>query len=300
MSIAVEIEETETTKSEKVLAVVLAVFVSIGAVWAYAHSDDLSRRAFPYPEQTAEELAATARLSTAKQAESQATFVRERALQQLELAREAYRTALDAGRKAPELDSAYRASQERYDAALQQESLARANARAAESAASPGNRAFASRLERAHDRQAATSFLLRLALAAALLVAGYVLTARLRRRQSRALPLGFGVVGAAALVGIVFAGDYVTDYVDPLELGPFVLSLFGILATIAAFAVLQRYLASRAPARRVRKGECPFCGYPARRGPHCEACGREVVAPCATCSSDRRVGVSHCAACGAT
>ena len=62
----------------------------------------------------------------------------------------------------------------------------------------------------------------------------------------------------------MLAGDYITDYVDPLSLGPLVLSLFGVVATIAAFAVLQRYLARRIPIRRVRKGECPFCGYPVR------------------------------------
>ncbi|MEX0673330.1 MAG: hypothetical protein WD067_01055 [Gaiellaceae bacterium] len=57
----------------------------------------------------------------------------------------------------------------------------------------------------------------------------------------------------------------VTDYVDPLELGPLLLSLVGVLATLAAFVALQRYLARRVPARRVRKAECPFCGYPGRR-----------------------------------
>ena len=300
MSRAVEIEEIETTKSEKLLAVVLAIFVSIGVIWAYARSDDLARRAFPYPIQTAAEAAATARLSTASQALSFATEERQTALQQLELAREAYRTALDAGRSAPALEAAYRSSEQRYNAAVAREAQARARVQALESGASSAERSFSERLERANDRQAMTSFGLRLALATGLLVVGYLLVSRLRRRQSRAMPLAFGVVGAAVLVAIVFAGDYVTDYIDPLDFGPLVLSLFGIVATLTAFALLQRYLARRTPVRRVRKGECPFCGYPVRSGgPHCESCGREVVAPCATCSADRRVGVAHCAVCGA-
>ena len=300
MSTAVEIEEIETTKSEKVLAIVLAVFVSIGVLWAYVRSDDLARRAFATPVQTAAEVAATARLSAAEQVAGRATFDRERALQQLELARETYRTALDAGRKAPALEHAYRTSEQRYRSALQRESKARVRAESLQSAAANGQTTFSQRLERAQDRQAVTSFLLRLALAAGLLVTGYALTARLRRRHSRAMPLAYGIVGAAVLIAVVFAADYITDYIDPLQLGPLVLSLFGVLATIGAFAVLQRYLARRAPARRVRKGECPYCGYPVRGGPHCESCGREVMAPCATCNSERRVGVAHCAACGAT
>jgi hypothetical protein len=79
-----------------------------------------------------------------------------------------------------------------------------------------------------------------------------------------------------------------------------VLSLFGIVATIVAFAVLQRHLARRIPIRRVRKSECPFCGYPVTAGGvHCEGCGREVVGACSACGSGRRVGTAHCAACGA-
>jgi hypothetical protein len=94
------------------------------------------------------------------------------------------------------------------------------------------------------------------------------------------------------------AGDYVTDYVDPLDLGPLVLALAGIALTTAAFAALQRYLAKRVPLRRVRRRECPFCGFPVGENEHCEGCGRNVVAACATCAQPRRVGTLHCGACG--
>ena len=90
-----------------------------------------------------------------------------------------------------------------------------------------------------------------------------------------------------------------TDYFDPIDLGPLVLSLIGIVATLIAFVVLQRYLAKRLPSRRVRKSECPFCGYPVRGNTHCEGCGRDVIAPCAQCDAPRRVGAVHCGACGA-
>jgi hypothetical protein len=95
------------------------------------------------------------------------------------------------------------------------------------------------------------------------------------------------------------AVDYLTDYFEPLDLGPLVISLFGIAVTLLAFVGLQRYLAHRIPQWRVRKGECPFCGYPVRANEHCEGCGRQVIAPCAECNGPRRVGTRHCAACGA-
>jgi hypothetical protein len=49
----------------------------------------------------------------------------------------------------------------------------------------------------------------------------------------------------------------------------------------------------------VRRREGPFCGFPTGDGPHCAGCGREVIAECATCHSERRVGTEHCATCGA-
>jgi hypothetical protein len=91
--------------------------------------------------------------------------------------------------------------------------------------------------------------------------------------------------------------DYITDYVDPLDLGPLVLSLFGIAVMLLAFAVLQGYLANRIPLSRVRKRECPFCGYPVRGNQRCDGWGREVVASCAAWGADQRIGVLHCGAC---
>jgi hypothetical protein len=94
------------------------------------------------------------------------------------------------------------------------------------------------------------------------------------------------------------AGDYITDYVDPVALGPLVLALAGIVLTLLAFVALQRYLGRRVPIRRVRKRECPFCGFPVGENEHCEGCGRLVIAECATCAQPRRVGTLHCGACG--
>jgi hypothetical protein len=126
----------------------------------------------------------------------------------------------------------------------------------------------------------------------------YWVLARLRKRRSRYFPLAFSVLGFATVLALVMAGDYVTDYMDPRDLGPLVLAVVGIALTIVSFAALQRYLARRVPFRRVRKRECPFCGYPVGENDHCEGCGRAVIAECSTCAQPRRVGTLHCGACG--
>jgi hypothetical protein len=91
--------------------------------------------------------------------------------------------------------------------------------------------------------------------------------------------LAFAAAAVGAIMALVFAvdyvTDYVTDYVDALDLGPFVLSSLGVVATVVAFRVLQRYLAARLPGRRVRRGSARSAGSPLRVGgsPHCVTCG---------------------------
>jgi predicted amidophosphoribosyltransferase len=76
------------------------------------------------------------------------------------------------------------------------------------------------------------------------------------------------------------------------------LSLIGVAATVVAFWLLQRYLARRLPLRRVRRRQCPYCGFPVDDNERCEGCGREVQAACAHCAAPRRIGAPFCGACG--
>jgi hypothetical protein len=302
MSTRVEVEDIQTTKSEKLLAVVLAIFLLIGGVWTYQRIDDEVRDAVGVEnvQPSPEDQASFQRLEDARTNLIAATQGQAAARDNLELRREAYRTALDAGRSAPALERAYEQAQARFRGAQRQVATARRAVAGALPAADRADDRLAAEQERRQDRRDLFTFLLRFALVAASLAFGYWLIARLRRRGSRYFTAAVAVVAYAAILALVLAIDYITDYVDPLDLGPLVLSLFGIAATLLAFAVLQRYLAHRIPLSRVRKQECPFCGYPVRGNRRCEGCGREVVASCAECGSDRRVGVLHCGACGAS
>ena len=301
MSTRVDVEEIETTKSEKLLAVVLAAFLLIGGVWAYEKVDDYVRDAMPtVTRPSADDRAALDRLQAARTRLAAASDAHVQARDDLELSREAYRTALDAGRPARTLELRYRRAQAAFEQAQANVRQAERAVAAAEPEAEAANRNFAASYERREDRRALITFALRLALVLALMSFGYTLLARLRRRQSRYLPLGLAFVGFSAVLALVLAADYITDYVDPLDLGPLVLALVGIGATVLAFAALQRYLARRIPHRRVRRRECPFCGYPVHQNTRCEGCGRQVIAECTTCSAQRRVGTLHCGACGAS
>jgi hypothetical protein len=294
----VDVEEIQTTKSEKLLAVVLAAFLLVGGLWSYQKVDDSIRAAVDPAAVAPADRAAVERLDLASQRLLQAEEAERRAFEQMELAREAYRTALDADVPAGTLERAYEDAQAEYE----QAQAAVAAAREEVTEATPAARAAQERIDADTRRttriESLGSFGARLLLVLAALGASYAVLGRLRAKGSRYLPLGLAGVGFAAIFAVVMAGDYVTDYVDPLEFGPLVLAATGIGLTVVAFVGLQRYLERRIPLRRVRKGECPFCGFPGRGEAHCEGCGRFLLAECETCSQPRRVGALHCGACG--
>lgn len=299
MSTRVDIEELQTTKSEKLLAGVLVVFLMIGGVWTYQKIDDWVK---PDQQPAFFEPAASPEIERRDRAQRQleAASARERrALQELELRREAYRTALDADRPAARLEREYSAADREYRQAQERHAAAQRELAAATPAAQAAEERFYERAEAERRRQERNTFFARLAFVLAGIVLAYLLLWHLHGRESRYLALAFAAVVTSTLLALVLAGDYITDYYDPLDMGPLFLAVVGSAVTIAAFYALQRYIARRLPARRVRRSECPFCGYPSRGNPHCEGCGRDLVAPCSKCEADRRVGTLHCQACGA-
>jgi len=301
VSTRVDVEEIETTKSEKLLAVVLAIFFLIGGIWTYQKTDDYAAEWLAPSEPvelSTEDEAAQARFRDAQNRLFGADEAKARAEENLVLAREAYRTALDAGRSAPELRREYEAAQAELAQAQAEFASMNQEVEAARPAAAIADRHEQEAFRERQDRHEFAAFLFRLGFVLAFLALGYWLLGRMRARRSRYLPTAIAFVASTALLALFMAGDYITDYVDPLDLGPLVLSLAGIVITLFAFAALQRYLAKRIPIRRVRKQECPFCGYPVRGNGHCEGCGRPVVADCASCSAPRRVGTLHCGVCG--
>jgi hypothetical protein len=302
MSTRVDVDEIRTTASERLLAAVLAVFLLIGGIWAYAKLDDAARSTtapdYSYRGTTAEQ-AAVSRLNTAQTRLEQADTAVSTARDELELRREAYRTALEAHRAdAARLGRRYDRAQAAYSEAQRRQTRARDAVLAARPAAERAQQHIGDvQAGRTHEREL-LAFGLRLSFVVATLAFAYWLLARARRRRSRYVSLALAAVAYAAILAFVMATDYLTDYFDPLDLGPLVLSVLGVALTLLAFAALQRYLAKRIPHRRVRKSECPFCGYPVRANDHCEGCGRDVIAPCSRCAQPRRVGSSFCGACG--
>ena len=292
---AVDIAEVSTTRGEKVLALVLTAFLVVGLVWAYVKLDTRDPFQVPPPPTPSQQAAIDAH-SQAQSELALAESARSTALADLELRRERYRTALDAGNPAGRLGIDYRAAEQRFADAEARVAQARARVEATAPAAEAASDQRFEEIAAQARHDARLTFLLRLAFVLAVLGGAYGLLHALR--GSRYFTLALAAVGAGAILTLVFTGDYVEDYVEWGETGPIVLSLAGIALTIAAFWSLQRYLQRRIPLRRVRKGECPFCGFPSGDNRSCEGCGRTVAGACTHCGDRRRVGVQFCGSCG--
>jgi hypothetical protein len=302
--------EIETSTTEKILALVLAVFIAIGAVWGYVKLDEVAKSdSTSYvPDRRLIDPAEFSAVQKHRQAiRSVERTQRERraATRRLELRREAYRTALDADEPSAELRVEYEAAQARLasasrelGAAIRVEAMTRPSATEAQKRLTELRERAAEHEDEDRARHDRTVFLLRLALLVLMLAAAYRLLIRLRSRNSRYLPAALAWIGATAILAAVMAADYTDNYIEFAEVGPLAISIVGIALTLVAFVALQRFLAKRVPARRVRRGECPFCGFPLRAKPHCEGCGRAVIASCSSCQKDRRVGTPRCGFCG--
>lgn len=302
--------EIETSTAEKILALVLTVFIAIGAVWGYVKVDEVAKgdsTSYAPGRKLVEpaEFSAIEKHRQAARSVQRARREQRAATHQLELRREAYRTALDAGEPPAELRAEYESAQARLASASSELAGAvRVEARTGPTAVEAQRHLTELRQRAAkqedddrtrHDR---TVLLLRLALLTLMLAAAYWLLIRLRSRNSRYLPAALAWIGATAVLAAVMAADYGDNYIEFSEVGPLAISIVGIALTLVAFVALQRFLAKRVPARRVRRGECPFCGFPVRGRPHCEGCGRAVNASCSSCQKDRRVGTPRCGYCG--
>ena len=211
--------EIETSTAEKVLAVVLAVFIVIGAGWAYdkldevAGSDSTSFRAPNRELIGPEEVAKIEEHEEARDSVQMARSHRQAATRSLELSREAYRTALDADEPSAELKLEYEVAQARLAAVsrklaagIETEARTRPAAEEAQERLTELRREEAERADDDRVRHDRIVFVLRLALLALMLAGAYRLLIRLRSRNSRYLPAALAWVGIQGGVGMLRGG----------------------------------------------------------------------------------------------
>src|SRR6185295_11624735 len=134
----VDTEDIQTTRGEKVLAVVLTVFLLIGGIWAYEKLE--VSHGYVAPSYTPAEQAAISKYDAAQQRLYSTRAAVGRAQNELELSREAYRTAIEAHQPSAKLGASYHTDTARFRAAQAAERSASAALRLAAPAATAAQR----------------------------------------------------------------------------------------------------------------------------------------------------------------
>ncbi len=309
--------EKEVSRAEKILALALAVFLLVGGLRLAAGIE----AAFPRPD-----LSGMYKALRLDEREREVSLIREkeseladalrqrqeaeaRARLEYELAREEYRTFLDRGVD----DPARRAQWEQKREAFEREKAAREKVerdlktfqvRILEPKKRELERLQAqfdeevARLNRARDLKAGAASLGYAlgAFALSFLVFNFFRRSSVLRRYAviGTSFLGFGAV-QAFLVSLWIAYPFLVGAV-PVEA---IVSVGGSAVCVASLVYLKnRFFSAQAVRnRRLWKGACPACGFPAP-GAFCPWCGAEQSVACPGCGTETGRFLPYCRACG--
>ena len=187
MTARVDIEEIQSTRSEKFLAIILTSFLLMGSVWIYVKVDAWVPGGMNSAPSVAQQHAMD-RSAAASRAAEQAAGARETAASTLDLAKNDFDIAAAKGGSTDAAERRYRAAADRFAQAEQRASAAAERASGARAQMGAYDRARQRESHARHDWMVAG---VRLAFIVTWLLASLRIVRRLRERSSRFQPLGF-------------------------------------------------------------------------------------------------------------
>ncbi len=309
-----EQDEVETSRAEKLLALGLVVFLLVGGFWVMDRLGSVPKApdyqaiaaggGLPAAEQAY--FAAQADYQRAEQAAAEARAAMDQARADYEYRREEYRVALERGVDDPALAQAHEAARAAYDAAQQRYDLAEA-ARAALAARLAGpegeynlaRAAVDQAFRAAENRYQLLVFGLRFGYALPLFGLSVWLWLLLRRRPVRYLILATSFMAFAGVQAVGLVGQY--GWYLLRDVGPIAISVAGSAVCVAGLVALRRWTSNtrRIATARLRRGLCPYCGFPLAPGAeHCAGCGRAITEKCPACGGVNVAESLFCRACG--
>ena len=310
-----EDQQVETTRFEKVLAVVLVIFLLVGGFWVLEKLERIPDR--PDWEQarwqlgipSLEENVAGIRreVNLAEQLAQKTQQARAEAQTEYEFRREEYRTALDAGIESASKQQAYEEArlilEERtaeYHAAQTLLDKKRQALQEPQQKLQQKQQDLAERMRAKQRRYDLLLFGLRFGYAVPVFALTVYAWQRLRLNGSHYLIIGTSFVAAAGIQLAYLAGRYAWGLFK--DFAPLFISVTGAVISIAGIVALRRYLFSfeRVSQARLRQGRCPYCGFPNdRTDAYCANCGEELLTTCPECGEPRPRLAPYCPHCGA-
>jgi len=309
-----EMDEIESSRAEKLLAIGLVVFLLVGGFWILDRLGSLPTRPDYMTVAAAEGLPAAE--SAYRQAETdyqrgldaaeQARSAMEQARADYEFMREEYRVALERGVDDPALAQAHETARVAFELASTRFEIADAARASLETKLIEPLATYRTTVDRvdraakrAEDRYQLIAFALRFGYTFPLFGLSVWLWLRLRRRNARYLILATGFMGFGGIQAVGLIGQY--GWYLLRDIGPIAISVTGSAVCVAGLVALRRWLGSarRLATSRLRRGQCPYCGFPLPDGTaHCVGCGRQVLESCPDCGHGNVRESPHCRGCG--
>jgi hypothetical protein len=315
MSSEYEEQQVETTRVEKVLAVVMVIFLLIGGGWVLDRLEELPERpnweqarqelGIPELQQEVDELQRA--VGRAAKLEKETRQAYEEAQTEYEFRREEYRTALDAGEQSPDKQRAYEEARETLEERKREHEVTQTlleeklqTLKQPREGLNARKQQLSERMRRWEGRYDLWLFLLRFGYAVPIFGLTVYGWQKLRAANNRYLIVGTAFVAAAGLqlayVAVAYAWDVFKDF------GPVFISIVGTAISIAGIVTVRRYLFSfeRVSQVRLRSEECPYCGFPRQHDSlYCVNCGERQRSPCEECGEPAPLLLPYCPHCGA-
>lgn len=309
-----EVEEAETSRAEKLLAIGLVIFLLIGGFWVVDRLGSLPK---PPDYQAISDRLGLSRLSEEYQrlsgdyargveAAQQAQGDLNKARAEYEYRREEYRVGLERGVNDPALARAHEAARAAFETAQARYDLTEAvRASLEERLAGPqaayeeAEKRVRDEFKRAQDRYQFLLFAIRFGYALPLFGLSVWGWLALRRRRSRHLILATSFMAFAGIQALGLVGQY--GWYLLRDIGPIALSVTGSAICVAGLVAVRRWAfgARRLVSVRLRRHQCPYCGFPMTPGlMYCAGCGRKLTEPCPRCGKDTVIQASFCPHCG--
>lgn len=311
-----EQDEVESTRAEKLLALGFAAFLLVGGFWVMDRLGSIPKApdygaiaaAAGLPALEAQYRQAENDLARAQEAASVAAGQAEQARSDYEFKREEYRVALERGVDDPALAQAHDAARLAFEQASARAALAQATLLSFSDKLTGPQAAFGQAqlevsrdLQRAENRYQLALFGLRFGYALPLFGLAVWLWFVLRRRRVRYLVLATAFVGFAGIQALALVGQY--GWYLLRDIGPIALSVSGSAVCVAGLVALRRWATStkRVVTVRLRRGQCPFCGFPLVAGAdYCAGCGTKATEACPGCGTPNVARSAFCSHCGRT
>lgn len=311
-----EVDEVESSRAEKLLAIGLVAFLLVGGFWVMDRLGSVPRQpdyvtiaasvGLPAVEESYRKVEAD--FLRAQEGAQQAAAAAEQARSEYEFRREEYRVALERGVSDPELAQAHEAARQAYEQAVARSELAEATRVSFQNRMAGLQAAYQQVQERAgaavkkaENRYQLLVFALRFGYALPLFGLAVWLWLALRRRPVRYLIVATAFMGFAGIQAIALVGQYSWHLLR--DIGPIALSATGSAVCVAGLVAIKRWAsnARRLAIGRLRRNQCPFCGFPLAAGAaFCAGCGRRVSEPCPACGAENAPQSPFCRHCGKT